>query len=152
MNRMFDYCTGLTTLDLSSFNTDKVTDMWWMFNDCQRLKTIYVGDDWSTAAVTKSNDMFAYCVSLVGGAGTTYDENHVDASYAHIDGGTSNPGYFSTLIKGDVNGDGDVTIADGVEVLNAMAGESVSGDPDVNGDGDVTIADFVAVLNIMAEQ
>jgi surface protein len=149
---MFDYCTGLTTLDLSSFNTDKVTDMWWMFNDCQRLKTIYVGDDWSTAAVTKSNDMFAYCVSLVGGAGTTYDENHVDASYAHIDGGTSNPGYFSTLIKGDVNGDGDVTIADGVAVLNAMAGESVSGNPDVNGDGDVTIADFVAVLNIMAEQ
>jgi hypothetical protein len=54
--------------------------------------------------------------------------------------------------KGDLNGDGNVTIADGVAVLNAMAGETVSGDPDVNGDGGVTIADFVAVLNIMAEQ
>ena len=53
---------------------------------------------------------------------------------------------------GDLNGDGDVTIADAVAVLNAMAGETVSGNPDVNGDNDVTIADFVAVLNIMAQQ
>lgn len=55
-------------------------------------------------------------------------------------------------IMGDVNCDGDVTIADGVAVLNAMAGETVPGNPDVNGDNDVTIADFVAVLNIMAGQ
>ena len=53
---------------------------------------------------------------------------------------------------GDVNGDGEITIADGVAVLNAMAGEEVPGDADVNGDGEVTIADFVAVLNLMAEQ
>ena len=53
---------------------------------------------------------------------------------------------------GDVNVDGDVTIADGVAVLNAMAGQEVPGDADVNGDGEVTIADFVAVLNIMAGQ
>ena len=55
-------------------------------------------------------------------------------------------------VKGDVNGDGDITIADGVAVLNAMAGEAVPGNADVNGDGEVTIADFVAVLNLMAEQ
>ena len=53
-------------------------------------------------------------------------------------------------IKGDVNNDGEVTIADFVAVLNAMAGAEVPGDPDVNGDGDVTVADGVAVLNIMA--
>ena len=53
---------------------------------------------------------------------------------------------------GDVNCDGDVTIADGVAVLNAMAGQSVPGNPDINGDNDITIADFVAVLNIMAGQ
>ena len=56
------------------------------------------------------------------------------------------------IIKGDVNNDYGVTIADGVAVLNAMAGEEVAGEADVNGDGEVTIADFVAVLNIMAEQ
>ena len=55
-------------------------------------------------------------------------------------------------IMGDVNIDGDVTIADGVAVLNAMAGQTVPGNADVNGDKEVTIADFVAVLNIMAGQ
>ena len=59
---------------------------------------------------------------------------------------------FVVSKKGDVNGDSEITIADGVAVLNAMAGEEVSGDADVNGDGEVTIADFVAVLNLMAEQ
>ena len=53
-------------------------------------------------------------------------------------------------MKGDVNMDGEVTIADFVAVLNAMAGAEVPGDPDVNADGEVTIADAVAVLNIMA--
>ena len=55
-------------------------------------------------------------------------------------------------IKGDVNGDGDVNIADAVAVLQAMAHYTVPGDPDVNGDGNLSIADFVAVLNIMAQQ
>ena len=59
---------------------------------------------------------------------------------------------FNSLKTGDVNADGDVTIADGVAVLNAMAGQEVPGDADVNNDGDITIADFVAVLNIMAGQ
>lgn len=39
--------------------------------------------------------MFYMCPNLVGGKGTTYDSNHVDASYAHIDGGMANPGYFT---------------------------------------------------------
>ncbi len=53
-------------------------------------------------------------------------------------------------IRGDVNCDGQVDIADAVTVLNAMAGQEVAGDADVNGDGQVDIADFVTVLNIMA--
>ena len=59
-------------------------------------------------------------------------------------------GHAVITMKGDVNLDGQVTIADGVAVLNAMAGDAVAGNPDVNGDNDITIADFVAVLNIMA--
>ena len=93
---MFNGCNGLTSLDLSSFNTSKVTYMTFMFADCTNLRTIYVGDGWSTAAVgLYSDDMFNGCTSLVGGMGTTYDENHVDKTYAHIDGGPSNPGYFT---------------------------------------------------------
>ena len=53
-------------------------------------------------------------------------------------------------IRGDVNLDSKVDIADAVTVLNAMAGEQVAGNADVNGDQKVDIADFVTVLNIMA--
>ena len=95
MRGMFSACWNLQGLDLSSFNTSKVTDMTDMFFSCGSLQTIYVLDGWTTAAVTSSTDMFAYCSDLVGGQGTTYDENHVDKAYAHIDGGTSNPGYFT---------------------------------------------------------
>ena len=95
MGDMFSGCTRLTSLDLSSFNTSKVTNMGYMFQDCSNLQTVYVDSSWSTAAVASSYNMFSNCTSLVGGQGTTYDANHVDAAYAHIDGGPSNPGYLS---------------------------------------------------------
>ena len=94
---MFQGCKGLSSLDLGSFNTKKVTRMTWMFYKCSSLRAIYVGKNWSTAAVTESDIMFKGCTNLKGGAGTTYDAEHVDASYAHIDGGTSNPGYLTGI-------------------------------------------------------
>ena len=95
MSWMFQNCEKLTSLDVSSFNTAKVNNMSYMFANCSLLTTIYAGDGWSTAAVTSSDDMFYYCTSLVGGLGTTYDVNHIDKTYAHIDGGPSNPGYLT---------------------------------------------------------
>ena len=53
-------------------------------------------------------------------------------------------------LKGDVNVDGAVDIADGVSILNVMASGEALVTADVNGDGAVDIADFVSVLNIMA--
>ena len=71
--------------------------MSYMFGDCSDLQAVYVGDEWSTDNVTKSDYMFLNCTSLVGGKGTTWnDSNPKDATYAHIDEGTSNPGYFSS--------------------------------------------------------
>jgi surface protein len=95
MTWMFERCKALTRLDLSSFNTSKAYDMSGMFYECSNLQTIYVGNGWSTSAVTNSSDMFLKCTSLVGGKGTTYNASHIDKAYAHIDGGTSNPGYFT---------------------------------------------------------
>ena len=94
---MFYGCSGLTSLNLRSFNTSNATDMLHMFQGSSNLKTIYVGDGWSTASLDEGwgNEMFVGCTSLVGGAGTTYDSSHTDASYAHIDGGSSNPGYLT---------------------------------------------------------
>ena len=96
MSEMFLNCSKLTSLDVSQFNTSNVIDMRYMFAGCNFLKTIYVANDWSTAAVEESYDMFTNCYSLVGGQGTTYSSsNPRDKTYAHIDGGPSNPGYFT---------------------------------------------------------
>jgi surface protein len=96
MSYMFFYNLGLTSLDLSSFNTSKVTNMGYMFENCPNLRTIYVGSGWNTAAVTESDYMFYYCNSLEGGQGTTYDQSHVDKTYARIDG-NGGPGYFTDI-------------------------------------------------------
>lgn len=95
---MFSGCSSLKELDLTRFNTQKVKDMGSMFYGCSSLKTIYVGLGWDTKAVTdKGEYMFSYCESIAGSASipTTYDSDHTDITYAHIDGGTSNPGYLS---------------------------------------------------------
>ena len=92
---MFNGCSNLTSLDLSSFNTANLTAISSMFRNCSNLTTIYVSNGWSTAKVTYTDNLFWNCIKLVGGKGTTYDANHTDISYAHIDGGSSNPGYFT---------------------------------------------------------
>ncbi len=93
MGGMFSYSQAIT-LDLSSFNTKNVTDMNSMF-ERSKIKTIYVSDKFITNSVSADNDMFVYSRDLVGGNGTTYDESHIDKTYARIDGGTSSPGYFT---------------------------------------------------------
>ncbi len=98
MEMMF-YCFGGRSLDLSSFNTANVENMKNMFNVCPYLQAIYVSSEWSTEKVTISAYMFERSNSLVGGAGTAFDTNHVDAEYARIDGGTTNPGYFTQGTK-----------------------------------------------------
>ena len=101
MGSMFTNCRSLTSLDLSSFNTANVTNMGGMFETCINLTTIYAGEGWSTSSVTDTNNgryMFSNCTKLKGGGGTEYNENHVDYTYAHLDGGTNNPGYFTEKV------------------------------------------------------
>lgn len=100
MSSMFCNCGSLTTLDLGSFNTSKVTNMTDMFCWCNFLNTIYVSTGWDTSKVTESNNMFFACNNIKGGTGTLYDEGHVNAAYARVDGGESNPGYLSERPSG----------------------------------------------------
>ena len=123
MNHMFSWCSGLTTLDASGFNTSNVTDMSDMFSNCTSLTTLDISgfdtskvmymtsmfyNSWDLTTIYASNNfvtghyeeqdfssMFDLCTSLIGGAGTVYDENHVDAEYARIDNPPSAPGYFT---------------------------------------------------------
>ena len=85
MYRMFNAC-GLTSLDLSNFNTEKVTNMELMFSACSNLKTIYASDKFSTAAVTESKNMFSSCNSLSGDIDWTSDKA-TDKTYAKTGGG-----------------------------------------------------------------
>ena len=96
MNWMFSGSQA-TILDVSNFDTSKVIDMGYMFYRSTYLKTIYVSNKFNTDKVTSSTYMFNGCTKLVGGAGTKYNSSHVDKAYAHIDGGTSNPGYFTDI-------------------------------------------------------
>jgi len=157
MNQMFYGCTGLTSLDLSSFNTSNVTIMRYMFEGSTLLRTIYVGSGWSTAAVTNSVNMFNNCTSLVGGQGTTWnDSNPKDKTYAHIDGGPSNPGYFTAKnagLRGDVNGDGSVNISDVTALIDYLLSGNASGinlsGADCNQDSSVNISDVTALIDYL---
>ena len=96
LTMMFFKCPALKSVDLTSFDISKVTDMSHMFNGCSSLTTIYCNDDWSkSAAVKDSKYMFADCTALVGGKGTPFNENVIDKTYARLDGGSSAPGYFT---------------------------------------------------------
>lgn len=130
MDYMFNYCNALTVLDLSSFDTSNVLEMVGMFEDCSKLSTIYVGDGWTVDHLDAdaTEDMFDYCESLVGGMGTSYDPEHVDGEYAHVDGGSDNPGYLTYSLGNVVSYHFKVG---GVEVTNLnahnIAGSSIKG-------------------------
>lgn len=124
MSYMFYGYSGTTPPDLSSFDTKTVRDLRNMFENyhCEtldvssfefmqdvlcdymfrnssgiaNLKTIYASGLFDNSKISSSDSMFNYQSQLVGGAGTTWDSsNPSDKTYARIDGGRSNPGYFT---------------------------------------------------------
>lgn len=54
-------------------------------------------------------------------------------------------------LKGDVNGDGTVDVADISAVISQMAGTAEYATADVNGDGAIDVADISSIITIMAE-
>ena len=66
MRYMFYNCSSLTSLDVTHFNTAKVTDMGYMFYNCSSLTTIYASSKFVTPQVSKSFNMFYNCKKLKG--------------------------------------------------------------------------------------
>ena len=89
MSGMFAGCSGLTSLDLSNFNTANVKYMSGMFFDCPSLTTIYCNESWSCE---DSGYMFYNCTSLKGAI--AYDSEKTDATYANPENG-----YFSVIFS-----------------------------------------------------
>ena len=63
MLEMFVYCTKLTTLDLSNFDTSNVTNMGSMFQGCTSLTSLDLSN-FNTSNVESMGYMFYYCRSL----------------------------------------------------------------------------------------
>ena len=133
---MFSNCSSLTSLDVSNFDTSKVTDMGGMFSGCSNLITITVSDTWNTSAVSASDNMFGNDTALVGSSGTTYNASYVNKTYAHIDGGTSNPGYLSKAIPNEV------TLLTGIS-FNAAIKQAAGDTSAIYGTGDTNIKSIV---------
>ena len=86
MLHMFNGCSALKSLDLTNFNTAKVTYMNNMFEGCSALTTIYVSNKFVTDNVSNGSDMFTGCKSL-----KDYSDSKTDHKYANC--GTD--GYFT---------------------------------------------------------
>ena len=59
------------------------------------LVTIYASPDFVTTSMVDDANMFLDDIKLVGGSNTLYSASRKTSDYAHIDGGISNPGYFT---------------------------------------------------------
>ena len=99
MEGMFAFCSSLKSLDLSSFNTAKVGNMSGMFAYCEKLKTIYADESrWSTAAIENNdNSMFSECMApLTGGNGTSFwDTYYADDASYARIDKAGQPGYLT---------------------------------------------------------
>ena len=103
MSSMFSNCFSLTSLYLTNFNTEKVTNMSSMFFNCISLTTIYASSKFVTTQVTNSSKMFYDCEKLKGEEEWKNDKA-TDKTYAKIEGG-----YFSGGIPRVKYADGTLT-------------------------------------------
>lgn len=74
MDEMFESCTELTELNLSSFNTSKVIDMSYMFDSCEKLLSLDVRN-FNTSNVKNMYMMFGHLSVL-----TALDLTHFNTS------------------------------------------------------------------------
>lgn len=74
MESMFNGCRSLTSLDVSSFDTSAVKNMYRMFSDCNKLTSLNLSN-FNTSAVTSMGNMFNNCVGL-----TSLDLSNFDTS------------------------------------------------------------------------
>lgn len=86
MTGMFFSCTKLETLDLSSFATPKMVSMVDAFSNCKNLKKIYVTSAFTTDKVTLDFSIFDGCVNL-----PNYNPNKTGVEMAH----TGEGGYLT---------------------------------------------------------
>ncbi len=102
LSEMFRGCSSLTSLDISGLHLSSSAGMSRMFFGCSKLKLIFANNSWEKMDVhdyyfeENTHEMFYGCDSLYGGQGTECVPFKDNGNYAHIDGGASYPGYFTS--------------------------------------------------------
>lgn len=82
MGYMFNECALLTSLDLTGLNFASVVNADYMFSSCSKLASVYVDENFDFTKVTSSNNMFSSCSSLPN-YNFMKNENKFDKTYAH---------------------------------------------------------------------
>ncbi len=75
-NYMFCECSTLTSVDLSNFNTENVTNMNSMFRECSNLTYLNLSN-FNTSKVTNMSHMFRKCSSLIFLNLSSFNTNNV---------------------------------------------------------------------------
>jgi len=111
MDYMFQECYYLSRIDFSSFNTRSLKSCYYMlgnvggqigqssgtgvYSNPDEYVTVYVGPEWDLSGVENDGYMVSGAYRLKGSKGTVYDwQKPTDKTYAHVDGGPDDPGYF----------------------------------------------------------
>ena len=93
---MFAQCSSLTSLDLSSFNTSKVTDMRGLFEGCKNLTSLNVSS-LNTSNVKYMDAMFRDCRNLTSLDLSNFNTSHVvsmgNLFYFYTHGGSAGQYY-----------------------------------------------------------
>ena len=80
LTKMFRYCSSLTSLDLSNFDTSKVISMGYMFDDCSSLTSLDLSN-FDTSNVTNMRYMFGDCYSLTSLDLSSFNTSNVTDMY-----------------------------------------------------------------------
>jgi hypothetical protein len=145
----FNYCDGMTKVTLGSGLTSIAKGV---FGECKKVEDVYCYADpealtWSDYADSKTfktdkTTKFHVAPDVIDAWTTKFPE----PNFIFV-------GDLNKVVNGDVNGDGDVDIADAVCIVNYVVGKPNTNfndaAADVNGDGDIDIADAVYIVNIV---
>ena len=85
LNRIFDHCHSLISVDLSNLDTHSVTDMNDMFRDCESLTNLDLSN-FDTHSVTDMSGMFVDCESLTNLDLSNFNTRNVTDMYGMFDG------------------------------------------------------------------
>lgn len=126
------------------YDADSDTFSYWVNEpwDFDGLAYVDGAGDSGSVAMT-AGDIAVKAVQLGAPNGGLTGRVNFDAFEAHR---TQNVG---ALLRGDANGNGSISVADVVSIINELGDTLQIGQPDCNENGSVTVADAVCAINLL---